>query len=236
MPRNGPSGKSFTGRPASVCDVAAKHDWIVVGASACARDYYPMAREQFPDAKVIATNSAHLLFHGDEVPDYFLLWDWTANENMGEAARQLQQRGTKLVTADRTWKKEPRLPNTEHFDVRLTLPLQDMALQYVPGEYRNPGFSGLLATQFALNHGADQLAWVGTTGYRDCGESNLPDHLDGSPSVHLGSFATLRIIGPYTHSCVATCPDVNFTFFGSPRFCMSGPNLSFVSADTLAVA
>lgn len=215
-------------------DVAAKHDWIVVGASACAREMYPLARERFPGATVIATNAAHLLFDGDEVPDYFLLWDRIANENMGEAARAMQRRGTKLITADRAWGKHPRLPNTDHFDIRLLLPNQDLAHQFLPGEYRSPGFSGLLATQFALNHGAKRLAWVGMVGYRDSGESNKPDHLDGAPSVHLGSFATLYIIAPYTQSCVTECPDVQFTFFGRPRYRIGGDNLTFIWTQAVA--
>lgn len=215
-------------------DVAAKHDWLVVGASACARDYYPMAREQFPDAKVIATNSAHLLFQGDDAPDYFLLWDRAANDTMGDAARRLQERGAKLVTADRMWNEIPKLPNTEHFDIRLTLPFNETAHQYLAGQYRNTAFSGLIATQFALNNGATSLAWVGMTGYRDCGESDKSDHVDGHKSVDMGAFATFYIIGPYTQSCVNKCPDVNFTFYGRPRFVLGGENLTFTRTEKVA--
>lgn len=219
-----------------MCDVAAKHDWIVVGASACARTYYPMARERFPDAKVIATNSAHMLFHGDEVPDYFLLWDRAATRNMGSKALAFQQRGTKLVTVDRLWCDPPELPDTKHFDIRLPLSSQRQAFEYVPGECFNTGFSGLMATQFALNIGARRLAWVGMVGYRDCGESNLPDHLDGAPSVSMGAFATLFLLLPYTTSCTTRCPDVDFTFFGRPRFTYSGDcdNLKFVWTEQVA--
>ncbi len=199
-------------------------NWIVIGSSPSATEMLPVARERWPDATTITTNAGLYLFGKGDLPTYYLVWDHAAAERYKAAAIEAQRAGAVLITADRLWHDTPRCPHTEHYDIRLTLPDNETALRYVRGAYLNPAYSGLLATQFALNNGAEAVAWVGMEGYRD----GMVDHLDGRPCSLMDPVATHYIISPYMQSCIDQCPQIPFTFYGRPRFRLGGDNLTVI--------
>lgn len=228
-------------------------NWIVVGSSPSATEMLPVARERWPDATTITTNAGIYLFGQGDRPTYYLVWDHAAAERYKAATIEAQRAGVKLITADRLWHDpvrcphtehydirltlpdnkvamqcvlpdSPRCPYTEHYDIRLTLPDSETALRYVRGAYLNPAYSGLLATQFALNNGAEAVAWVGMEGYRD----GMVSHIDGRPCSIMDPVATHYIIRPYMQSCIDQCPQIPFTFYGRPRFRLRGGNLTVI--------
>jgi hypothetical protein len=192
----------------------------------------PVARERWPAATTITTNAGIDLFGRGDWPAYYLIWDHVAAERYAAVAREAQRAGTVLVAGDRLWHDPQRCPHTEHYDIRLTLHGNETAMRFVRGKYRNPAYSGLLATQFAINNGAESMAWVGMEGFRD-GPLN---HIDGRPCAIMDPVGTHYIIAPYMQSCVDECPQIPFTFYGRPRFRLGGDNLTVIREAELVAA
>ena len=163
------------------------------------------------------------------------IYELWACGNHYEDARRLQARGTKCVTLDKP-ERAKVARHIDNFDEFLELrDLRDFDrdwLKFVRGEYTDAGFTGLFCLQYAINHGATHVAMVGMEGYRS--EHGNPCNENFHDPKHRGRVCgrgtmgrrhTERIIGPFTQSCIDTCPDIRFIFYGNPTYKLSGFNL-----------
>jgi hypothetical protein len=192
--------------------------WIVTGSSPTVIDHFEEVVCGVPDAKNITANAGMMLYDAiGVVPDACVIFDEIASMMFGYSIRQAQRNGMKLITMNWTqqWVKVKA-------DVEITTILHRSTC-FHRGEYVNPGFSGLIACQYALNNGATELILVGMDGYK--GRVWYPEvaTFDGRSNAN-GDQAVREQIQPFMQSMIDECPDVLFTQYGDPVYMLHGEN------------
>jgi hypothetical protein len=183
-----------------------RETWAVIGTSPSAARRIGEVPEE---ATTIACNAAIDLFCGTgRRLDYYLLYDAAACRKWSWPAYRLQDEGTLLVTLKRSDRAlaDRNLSGFDEFIHAESGHSTDPTFQR--GYYRNLRLSGLYSLAFAVNNGAKRVLMLGMEGYEN----------------HQAGKVTL-IIRPVTQAIIDACPDVQFEFWGEPRYRLTGENL-----------
>jgi len=195
--------------------------WIVAGAGPDAREMLALARARHPVAQIVTTNEGINLFEPPDRPDAYFLTDAKACEIYGQKSRDIQARGTRLVTLRRD-PQALKMRRVDHCDEFVAI--SGAHNQFVRNGY-TAGLSGLLCLQYAINQGARQIHLVGMNGYT--GQKN-GDYFDGHEPANTGRkrhMHTETVIQPFTQAAVDECQDIEFVFYGALNYSVAGPNV-----------
>lgn len=206
--------------------------WIVFGTSPSAVHFSDPVMSLYPSAITIVANGAITLFSAMHVdPDYVWIHDgWTA-ALFSFHIRSAQRRKTVIVAPERAV-----VPLAEHrIKVNLATKLSPMgsAAAFVRESDEYCGCSGSIITKFAISNGAKRIALVGMEGYVSSSSRAAVDTFDGRRGPHAGQLLNAdraRLL----QSMIDACPDVQFEFYGEPRYKLIGDNLTvFPDAEAI---
>ena len=219
------------------------NSWLVIGCSAGASRQAKAAIFKCPRGTKIITAARGILVTGSigVTIDYHLVFSARAEKAYRLAYKNAQRKGTKIIACDWDGPGEPI--NAVEAEIGPPKPMLDPGYVYpceivvpvrkgdvedhdVPGWSRNESFvgqsDGLLALQFALNDGADQVALVGFEGFT----SSSAPYVDG-PEFGGDPQLTQMFINcwyaPMLAKMIASCPATTFTMFGMPSYDFDTP-------------
>jgi hypothetical protein len=211
------------------------NEWLVLGGSLSAPETFKVAREQYPDATLITTNSGIRLCE----PDYYLLSDKIAVVKFYAKAAKYQAKGMKIIAPSGEayiveWKKL----TVDHV---IHVPGMWDKIPWVRGAYSNYTLSGLYCIMFAINHGATKIILPGHEGFNVDAELYHWDQSDHSTlTVFLTEkWKTIKHDVQITiwEEFVEQCPDIEFVFYGDLNYPVEGENVTKISCnDTMVIA
>lgn len=203
-----------------------KREWVVVGSSPSAPDFWPTLGDRLDGAPVtITANRGAALFNGQRPDFYFLGGEIMEGvqpftEHL-DAGRELQKAGSTVVgirgaqefhEADLAWFNEYLNVDVGHWG----------EWRFHPGHYTAASLSGLFCLQFAANHNPAAIHCIGMEGYGD-GEH----YFDGSPNTT--ATYTPVVIEPFTQALIDACPDIPFTFYGNLEYDLTAQNVTITT-------
>ncbi len=193
--------------------------WMVLGASPSAEKYHSV-----PEADAVAAAGASILIHR---PDFYFVNEvgslWKYTEELDEARRL----GTKVILSRKlrnylSNNKPPsyRYPCDEFLDTKECND-EEPAREWELGSYV-PICGGVLALQWALNHGASEIHLVGMEGY---GGPEDVIYFNGGYGTNHSENYTKNIYAPLLRTIVSGMPDVCFVIYGTPVYDLVGSNV-----------
>ena len=203
-------------------------EWIVLGSSPGAAKWEEL-RKQLPDANVITANRGIKLC---ETPDvYFLGGEVPVEPGMDEitdwciqAGKDAQANGVRVISLTRTpddlkrfgldWLSE-FVPTAEVGSWR--------PWRFICGKYTACDLSGLFCLQYAANRPVTAIHLIGMEGYGDSG--HYFDNSSDSQAA-IDDDTTVETIGPFTQAVVDACPEIQFTFYGTLQYQVTGDNVT----------
>ncbi len=90
-----------------------------------------------------------------------------------------------------------------------------------PGLYCQ-AVAGILALQYAVNHGATEVHMVGMEGY-----TGGVDYFTGKRGAERGAKYFREAWAPHTQRIVDKCPEIQFFVYGNPTYPLEGNNVRF---------
>lgn len=157
--------------------------------------------------------------------DFLFVFDFAACQKYANAAKRMQQDGTRCITLKR---KQPEIAqrHLDGFDEFIgPSRFKNNPGWFSRGEWNDMGLSGLWCVQYALNGGATTLHLPGHDGYR-----GRPTDYDSGESHPIAHDTTFGIIQPAMQAMVDACPDVQFVFYGDLAYEVKGENVSIIKA------
>lgn len=200
-------------------------NWLFIGSSRSVLDTLPQARIDWPGAITVTANAGIEL---DPDPDYYFVVDQVAAVEYAERAYAAQRRGTHLVSLwrDSSHSREERRING--YDTLLRLPDHDAPTRLTWGKFH---YTGPLAMEYALRHGATRLILVGCDGYTGEDDDYFSfQEFRKTKHAITRTEATDTIIRARTQELVRLWPEVPFVVYGNPVYQIDGENWQVINA------
>jgi len=216
--------------------------WMVLGSSPTAPTYHSIPEVDY----VIASGDGIML----RDPDFYMMIEKSALHRHIKLYYTAQQRGhTKILITDhieiyaRQAKYMDKLVklglrdannNTPIYNERLVI---DQFQKPDAWELWKPGnmfyaASGIMALQYAINQGANEIHMVGLEGYNKEKEFFYFNSEDSAgPLPNVGSFELQAYSHKLTQKMVDLLPDVSFITYGSLNFTLTGQNVRSYALD-----
>ena len=172
-------------------------NWLILGCGPTAGEWL---LEAAPNCTVSATCNDGIEMIPN--PDYYAMVEQGPFEQFKLAYRAAQERGTKLISHDKTGGRF-------HDRIDVIVPVlgpQEFEIQsWAKGLWRNACTAGSLIVQYAANNGATEIHLVGMDGYT---QADGPDQL----------VKTHCYQGPLLARMAQVMPQTTFIFYGRPRY------------------
>ena len=225
------------------------NSWLVIGCSAGASRQAKAAIFKCPRGTKIITAARGILVTGSigVTIDYHLVFSARAEKAYRLAYKNAQRKGTKIIACDWDGPGEPI--NAVEAEIGPPKPMLDPGYVYpceivvpvrkgdvedhdVPSWSRNESFvgqsDGLMALQFALNDGADQVALAGFEGFTSSSAPYVDGPVFGDDALTEQFFNFWYAV--MFNKILASCPATKFTMFGIPTHDIFYPdNLNVIS-------
>jgi hypothetical protein len=173
-----------------------KNHWMVLGTGPSAESWFAKV---LPKATHTATCNAGINMLPN--PDVYAVCESAAFPAYRDQYMRAKAQGTKLITIDRVYPSEQ-----EGFEVlQVQGPKEYEVGSWEKGVYRHGLTTGSFLVQYAANHGADVIHLLGFDGYPTSA---------GPGQV----IKTAYYQGPLFYRMVEACPEIEFIFYGRPRY------------------
>ncbi len=198
--------------------------WMVLGASPSAPQFHTV-----PNVDVVVSAGDGILL---QRPDYYILTEEVSLRRYHDERYEARALGTKVIIRDGL-----RSVFRDKFGSDFDFPCDGYISDFTNGSYQHshkwyePGryahcCAGILALQWAVNHGATEVHMVGMEGY-----TGGVDYFNGNHGNDKSARVTQSAFGPLTQRIVETHPDVQFTAYGDLKYSLDGDNVSLIQGD-----
>jgi len=201
--------------------------WMVLGSSPSAPEHH-----NTPDVDVSISSGDGILLRS---PTYYLIVEESAIWRHPKERQRAQNDGTKVLLTDnlvnsvRGAKFQKFLDRTSKYMfpydelVRCNVPIRKNSWKsWRRGSYIR-SCSGVVALQYAINHGATDIHMVGMEGYTAL---EGPQYFNGQPANNKSHRFAQMCHFPLTQRIIAQCPDVSFTTYGRLTYDLFGDNVT----------
>jgi hypothetical protein len=189
-------------------------------------DWLPEVLAEYPRARIITANGGLWLFARDQAaPHYCVVFDPDAVMMLHDVILAAQAAGCRMIVPSF------RMGVICHYrpitpDIILEM-VPEERYEYARGQTVNCRMSGLLACQFALQEGADELVLVGMDGYTARADPAV-DTFDGRLQI-MGRRITSERVVPFMRTMIEAEPRVRFRQYGNPTFTIEAPNYEVIA-------